>query len=163
HTRFSRDWSSDVCSSDLWAGSTSGTVRIPAARSATPKCQARVRHRCFTSGYAPPHELHERPDRDSGRSLGYGHQIRFRVCRAGDIQVHPRIIAHELLEKECGGYGTGGSATGVLYVRHIALDLVAILAPHREGPARLPRATSASQDLGHELLIRAEHANSSAA
>src|SRR5690606_39497425 len=42
HTRFSRDWSSDVCSSDLGTNGTGTTVRAP---SATRRVRARLARR----------------------------------------------------------------------------------------------------------------------
>src|SRR5690606_39392431 len=42
HTRFSRDWSSDVCSSDLWCGERNGRVRVSRPPCSVPATDATI-------------------------------------------------------------------------------------------------------------------------
>src|SRR5690606_29599326 len=84
-----------------------------------------VRHRELTSACSAAHELHKGAHRNTGRPLGQCHKVVLGIRGARYVQVHPRIVCHELLEEQCGGNGTCCPASGVLHVGNIALDQLA--------------------------------------
>src|SRR6266850_1552722 len=85
-------------------------------------------------------ELGQRPDADAGRPLRL---IRLRLLGprgAGDVHVHPREIARELLDEERRADRAARAAAGVGEVGNLALEqiLIVVVQPHR------PRAVAGS-------------------
>ncbi len=69
------------------------------------RCNERVvrRRRTNRSARPPPHELDEGARRNAGRTPRNSHQVGLRVGRAGDVEMHPRILLRELPEEHSGG------------------------------------------------------------
>src|SRR5690606_40059383 len=99
HTRFSRDWSSDVCSSDLDETAVLGDADEVLGRNQAP-CRVLPADQCLGAGDAVGLEVdlgmveeHEflplqRLDRKSGR---VGKECRSRACRTARKEMTPRV------------------------------------------------------------------------
>src|SRR6266511_811216 len=89
HTRFSRDWSSDVCSSDLASASSRGrspTSRVAPrrdSRAVKPRSEERRVGKECRSRWSPDHEKKKREWRSVGtvRQDGDDVEKRFVICR----------------------------------------------------------------------------------
>ena len=97
-------------------------------------------------------QLDERAHADAGRALRLIRLGLFRPRRAGDVEVHPRQIAGELLDEERAGDRAAGAAAGVGEVGDLALQLLLVVVEDRHRPRaiagalarrRAPRSTHA--------------------
>src|SRR5882762_3668907 len=87
---------------------------------------------CECRSTAPPTGLvsevrQDRTHRESGRALRGQRQVLLGERRTRDVQKHPRRLARELLQEEPRGDRAAAARSHVVEVRHLALEVVAVL------------------------------------
>src|SRR6187401_2550393 len=75
------------------------------------------------------------------------------VGRPGDVEMHPRDVADELLEEQASGDGARAAAAAVADVGHGGLDLLAIDLPERQLPAAVARLLAGREQAIGQLLV----------
>src|SRR5690606_4713444 len=86
------------------------------------------------SGDATEYPFHEEARRCARRSLRLVRELTVPVGRACNVDMHPRIITYKLAQEPGTRDGSRRSATGVLDVGVVGLDLLAIFVEHRQRP-----------------------------
>src|SRR3990167_7712845 len=78
----------------------------------------------------------------------------FQPGGAGDVEVNPGRVAHELLDEERAVDGAAAAAlAGVADVSNLALDVVCVVVVERHGPELFPGGAGAGQECIEELLV----------
>src|SRR5688500_7674946 len=104
------------------------------------------------SARPPANKLDESTHRYPRWSARNHHEIRLRVGGPGDVQVDPGE-GSELLEEPPRRDGPGSAAAGVLQVRDVGLDQLAILVPERQLPGGFTRGSRCAQDFPHQAVV----------
>src|SRR6266536_2093158 len=87
----------------------------------------------------PPQEIDGQRDAEAGRPGCIPGVLLFEVRDAGDVYVRPgNVLRDDLLQENGGGDRSCIAAGGVLHVRPLGPEVLAIVVPEREAPETLP-------------------------
>src|SRR3990167_8734511 len=98
--------------------------------------------------------MHQGAEADAGGAFGQAGSGLFQPGGAGDVEVNPGRVAHELLDEERAVDGAAAAAlAGVADVSNLALDVVGVLVVKRHGPELLASGARAGEKGVEELLV----------
>src|SRR5215472_598133 len=91
-------------------------------------------------------EFSQRADRDAAWTFWKIGLVLLRPRGSGDVHVHPRQAAGELLQEQRGRNRACRTATRVEQIRDLAADLIAVLVEQRQRPHAIASAVRDATD-----------------